>query len=609
MLDKQIEIMLLDTANFYSNHEAYLHWLNYKIRVERNFLIKQLDNTSTELKKYNLSNSELNNIYKNKQEYNFEKFGNDEIKVKSLCNEYCRIKNLIVLKNKKINSVKNILLKLLSNKINENIKTNGKHHIRQLRNINASVGEKFSIYKHKDEPIGEEKYISVFDSSFTRIIQANQNELNEDFIIIQVFYFDIIKDLIYYGFMYKGEKYIYFTSSAGQIRTKKCVFVKESVWNKYEKTIMCGLSFDIINAKGGNNPNKTLAYLALNNSATDIWEDFDIDKTIVVDDFETNVNGDVDFIDDITYEIKRINMDVPVPHSDGCGIMLPSVGTNRMIRLPWVKGLLGQFDFRKFIEVHNCSSIVKDIYGEEHDVIKEDIQIIFTKSQFKMAKFYNSWNEYKENYKKYNCVAAFTNPEVERIKNATINYQMLQSLTDITEEEMYDISDMSINKLKNICSSINDVKETLGVTSYNVNQTFFQKAIGLYPNLINDISVKDKIRDIKDSMLKRYKSGKLSVHGKYTFILPDLYAFAEYLFLNDKKPKGLLDNGEVFCWLFKKADKLDCLRSPHLYIEHAIKNNVAYEGYDKERRKKLREWFCSNAIYTSSHDLISKILQ
>lgn len=384
MLDRQIQLLLIDTGNFYSNHEAYLHWLNHKIRVERNLLIKRLEEILTELKIYNLNNDDLKDICQKQEEYDFKKFGDNEDKVRNMCDEYFKIKNFVVFKNKKIKSIKNALLELLSNKVNENIKTNGKHHIRQLRNINSSVNNKVDIYKHKDELIGKENYISVFDSSFTRMINAKQDELCEDFMIIQVYYFDIIKDLIYYGFMYKGEKYIYFTSSAGQIRTKKCVFVKESIWNKYERTIMCGLSIDIINNKGGSNPNKFLAYTALNNSATDVWENFDIDKTIVVPDFETNVNGDVDFVDDTTYEVKRINMDVPIPHTDGCGIMLPSVASNRMIRLPWVKGLLVQFDFRKFIELHNCSSVIKDIYGEEHDVIKEDIQIIFTESQFKM---------------------------------------------------------------------------------------------------------------------------------------------------------------------------------------------------------------------------------
>ena len=79
------------------------------------------------------------------------------------------------------------------------------------------------------------------------MIGAKQDELTEDFMVVQVYYFDVIKDLIYYGFTYKGEKYIYFTSSAGQIRTKKTVFIKESVWKQYEKTIMCGLTIDSIN--------------------------------------------------------------------------------------------------------------------------------------------------------------------------------------------------------------------------------------------------------------------------------------------------------------------------------------------------------------------------
>ena len=40
----------------------------------------------------------------------------------------------------------------------------------------------------------------------------------------------------------------------------------------------CGLTIDDINKKGGNNPNKHLAYMALANSATDVWKEFDIDK-------------------------------------------------------------------------------------------------------------------------------------------------------------------------------------------------------------------------------------------------------------------------------------------------------------------------------------------
>ena len=114
--------------------------------------------------------------------------------------------------------------------------------------------------------------------------------------------------------------------------------------------------------------NLYLAYLALCNSATDVWEEFDIDKSIVVEDFETNVFTEVDYIDDVDYSITRQKMDVPIPHMDGCGIMLDT-GT-RMVRLPWVKGLLVTFPFDKFIEEKcNGNGTVYDIYGVKHDVV------------------------------------------------------------------------------------------------------------------------------------------------------------------------------------------------------------------------------------------------
>lgn len=604
-LDVQVQILSVDTGNFYSNREASLHWLNHKFRIERSELKKKEEDVISALSEYGIGKQELDLILK--YEYDFNSCEDNVAVVSKLCDEYCNIKELLKLKNQKIKESKDKLLKLLSNKIEANIATNGKHHIRELRNLNPS-GNKEDVLKYANEPFGDKKIISVFDSSFTRMIGAKQNELTEDFMVVQVYYFDIIKDLIYHGFTYKGEKYIYFTSSAGQIRTKKTVFIKESVWKKYEKTIMCGLTIDSINEKGGNNPNKHLAYMALTNSATDVWNEFDIDKTIVIDDFETNVYGTYDLVDDADYSIKRITDYVPITHTDGAGMMLPCMGKNRMVRLPWVKGLLGSFDYVRFIQENNCSPIIKDIYGKEHNVIDEDIQIIFTKSQFKMYKYYDSWEQYKEYYKRYNCSAGYTNIEEDKIKNATINYQMLQTLTDITDEEIDLIIKKSNSKLKNICSSIESMKNAFGITPYNDTMNYLQQAINLYPDLMNDEYIKVTLREIKNSMVKRFKSGSLAVDGKYTFLLPDLYAACEYWFMDIKDPKGLLDDGEVFCWLFRKNNKLDCLRSPHLYREHAVRINTAYNK-DKERQEKIRKWFCTDAIYTSCHDLISKILQ
>ena len=99
------------------------------------------------------------------------------------------------------------------------------------------------------------------------------------------------------------------------------------------------------------------------------------------------------------------------------------------------------FDFRTLIlewrekYQDNSIGIIKDIYGAEHDIIAENIYAIFTKSQFKMYKYYDSWDEYKEYFKKYNCKAGVCNVEEERIPNSRLNYQELQTLTEMTDEE------------------------------------------------------------------------------------------------------------------------------------------------------------------------------
>jgi hypothetical protein len=69
----------------------------------------------------------------------------------------------------------------------------------------------------------------------------------------------------------------------------------------------------------------------------------------------------------------------------------------------------------------------------------------------------------------------------------------------------------------------------------------------------------------------------------------------------EKSPIGLLGDGEVSCALYENSVKLDCLRSPHLALEHSIKENIISED--------TKTWYLSKALYTSIRDLISKTLQ
>lgn len=457
--------------------------------------------------------------------------------------------------------------------------------------------------------------ISIFESELTRCLNmtplnldvrqtVENTTVNEQIMVVSVFYFEVLENIIHHGFCHNGYKYVYFASSAGQIRTKKAVFVREDLLNANWNRLSCGLSIDEVNNKGGMNLNKYNAYLALCNSATESWEDFDIDRCIVVEDFETNVITEVDYVDDRDYSITRQTMPVPIPHTDGCGMISPEISDkNFMVRLPWTKGLLGVFDFKRFITEHNCSSKVKDIWGKEWDIFEDNIQIILTKSQLKMAAYYDSWDEYKEKFKKYDCHAGKCNIEEDYFKKASINYQMIQSFIDYKDSELKQMCSDSVSFINGICSDKNIQLELFGIKEGKPHSKYngMQKCLLEYNGLIKDNYFREQLRDFRKKLIKDLYSAKFRVNGYYTFLLPDFYAFSEWLFIGVKIPNGLLADGEVYCKLHKTGQEIDCLRSPHLYFEHAIRNNVT--------NPEIEKWFTTNACYTSTHDVISKVLQ
>jgi len=467
-------------------------------------------------------------------------------------------------------------------------------------NLNTLIDSYEGVRELREGSLKVNNQVGLFESSLTRKCNMKSNKLTEQMFIIRIFHYSILKSIIDNGFIHNNSKYIYFTSSAGQIRTKKIVCIQEDLYRKYEKSITCGLTVDVINSKGGVNTNKYQAYLALTNSASMEWKRFNIDRMIVVDDIETNVFTEVDYIDRETFEITRKEMNVPIEHMDGCGIMLPTVSkSSYMFRMPWMKGLLTPFDFIKFIEKTGASPIIKDIYGKEYNILEDNINIILTKSQFKMWKYYDSWEDYKSKYKEYKCEASKLNIEDIGSK-ATINYQMLQTLTTMTEEELKTIAQESVNDIINIGTDKNIMLRVLGATKENKNANYFQKSLLLYPELLSDSHSREVIKSKKKSMVMDGRAGKVTINGYYTFIIPDVYAFCEWLFLGESNPKGLLDNKEVHCKIHNEGE-VDLLRAPHLYREHAVRNNIF--------NKNLEEWFITKGVYTSVHDPISKILQ
>lgn len=551
-MDKQVHIYSVDTSDFYMGKEIKIHKILSRAYFIRGILKKRIDT-----ERVNIATREKKEIGKEKK--NLDRLNN-------------RIKTL----NKRIKKLKG--------------------HLQEefLKNL----GKPRTLPK---EATSNKKVISVFDSVLTRTLNMKINEINDDIIVVQTFYFEILKELIQDGFTYNDKKYICFTASAGQIRTKKTVFIKESTFNLHKNSLMCGLTPERINSMNGVNINKYLAYLALCNSATDEWS-FDLDRSIVVDDMELNLITTVDYIDETTFEITRCEKEIEINHTDGCGMILPQISKkNFMIRMPWIKGLLVSFPFDKYIKEHNDSNpVIKDIYGKEYDIIKDRIQIIFTKSQFKMWKYYSSWDEYKSLFKLNKSRIGICNEETDELDNKRINYQMLQTLIDITDKEIKKITQKTNDKIADLSHDRDTMLKVFGVNKNRKEMNSLQKALLLYPELLKDEHTKHIIHQIKRKLVKEGKAGKLDIDSKYAFVCPDLYAFCEYLFSGKRNPSGLLKNGEVSFSEHENKKELDCLRSPHLYMEHAIRVNVVDD--------RTKEWFTTKGIYVSIHDPISKVL-
>lgn len=461
------------------------------------------------------------------------------------------------------------------------------------------------IKKRSGDEVSDGKKVTIADSTLTRTFGLNKNRFNPEVCIIRVYYTGIMESLIKNGFTYDNYDYDFFTASAGQTKSKKFVAVRKCLKDKHWNKLSAGLSMKEINDKGGCNTAKYLAYVSLCSSQTKRWNDFDIDKTIVVDDFQNEVTGEVDFIDYETYEITHGVKTLPMEQNDGSGLMLPTVSNkNFMVRMPFFKGLLGVFDFKKFIEVNNCSPVVNDIWGTPHNVIDEDIQVIFTKSQFKMWKYYKDWDDYKTRFKKYDCEACIANEEEDEFEiTKNINYQMIQTLRCLSDDDIKELAQNNLDNILKLGVSV-ERKEVdkdyilgiFGATAENKNKSPFQKCLYEYPEMLQDKYIKDQLKSKKESLVKELYSARFLVEGNYTFALPDLYAFCEHTFMGIDNPTGLLKAGEVCCRLYDNGIELDCLRSPHLYCEHCVETN------------HINEWFTTNAIYTNSHDFMSRII-
>jgi len=556
---------------------------------------------------------------------------------------------------------------------------------RRLLNKNISITRK--IYTDRDF-ISEDQFrdIKIFESDLTRCFGCEDMQHSNNIVSVVTYYTEIFNSIIHNGFDYLNKHYVFFTAGAGQTRCKKSTFVSEEKLNDNFNRLFCGLTKEDINKQGGMNTNKYLAYTSLCQSNSEIWEDFNIDRAIVVDDIEFKIpnqkvryiytespddklklQGLKDKLDTVTdelrdikkakkekpkgyrrtkkeieyekslrnnkseileemdslrstyHEIKENIMDVTIPFTDGFGISLKKMKSS-MVRLPFMKGLFAYCPKRAFqnwcsdndVSIHK----VVDIYGKSYSIT--DVDYIFTKSQFKMWKYFNNeldsdgnilktgWEVYKDNFKKYKCDACRCNVERGVKLNAKTNYQVLQTLTtEMSDDDIKSLASYDINCLNGIGRNVQCMLNVLGANEKrNDNLNWLQKSLIIYPEMLKDFYVKTLLKNTKDSMIRKFKSGKFSVNGAYVFAIPDTLACLQWWFTDIDKNNidnfGFVKEGHISCDLFKNKEDVDCLRSPHLDHAHCIRKN--------QIRESDRGWIKSNGVYIGMKDTMSKVL-
>lgn len=499
----------------------------------------------------------------------------------------------------------------------------------------------------------EEYEVAVFENDVIRLalqdrgIEKADDQLLDEIVYLEVYHNEILRQILNQGVYVGGREYLLFAATAGQVRNTTVTLMRKDFYEIHKGCLMAGLSLERMNTHRnqykkeiGMNVGKYLSYRALPLSSSVCPEHkIDLERCMVVKGMETVIADRVKFVDirkDRNGQcyvadtpkgsaVKKIRIE----HTDGAGMFLPGeLPLSCQIRGGYFKGAMFPFDFRMFIDQVAQNSVIPDAWGNMVDVKKADIRFIFTASQLKMWKEYDSWEEYKKEFRAHGLsltINSYGNPVKEAVPLA---YQYLQTLpynTDISglcRGAMEDLNSLKTDfeyvkrelGLTNDAVTDEDHREALGDLESNGGNgsrkrgnSYLAKALDLYPALIYDPYVKRKIQSLFNARKKGYMGGKLPVRGYYCYIAPDLYAFCEYLFLGEKDPQGLIPKNYVYNRYYdeyREIENVICLRSPHL------------SGYEYAKRKLMhsdqcRKWFgaMESDTVVSCHDLISKSLQ
>lgn len=409
------------------------------------------------------------------------------------------------------------------------------------------------------------------------------------------------RELARHGFDLNGKHYVRFMVGSGQMRRNTVTFINEELFNYLQEHLMCGLNGKIRTI----NLAKLSAYFALSFSSV-LW--VREPRVCVIKDFETTIKDQrVNWIkrnkgNDTVEEIVR---DIKLNSADGQGLISPEmarlwaedmhlgyVPCSFVVRTAFIKGNLVPFDFKEYAHEHGISTI-KDRYGTEYNI--DDIDILLSESQFKMAKYYSSWEGYLSYHHSYHLkwgVARY-NKELDD-EYVLTNYQYIQVL-NLNREDISGLVSYTTDWIKNICTGQQEyaLAYNVGVKSPDLDidniinscGSTFTKAVCKNSLMLQDGFVQRKIYNSIKESIRQAKIGRIWVKGNYQFMISDPVAQCRNAL--GLEPEGLLPANCVYSNFWNTrgvSGEVACCRSPLTYYSEVAINTLS-------KTEEMGKWY------------------
>lgn len=462
----------------------------------------------------------------------------------------------------------------------------------------------------------------VFTESVKKEISIINNKIDE-MLFMPEYVSVVIDDIAHYkkiikdGLYINGFKYVRLMCSAGQARVNTVILIREDYEEELKKRLKCGAKNIKITK------NKYNAYFALSSSSTYLIPKPNV---YLINDCEIEMEKKVDWISKIPKEEKtKLSNNERVTEEyktlsfnlfDGCGAVsvefakrvaeeleLDYIPAAFCIRCAYVKGMVFVIDFKQYAKEYNIE-YVTDMYGNQRKI--EDMDMILTKSQFKLYNAYDSMDDYDRLCEENGIFWGVTKvtPKVDDCHFRS-NYQFCQAIDLMNDDDVAELCQPTVEWLSNIsnddvyysllyllgniCDKTDiDYNDILNLTSDNIC-----RALILNHKMINDEYIKQIIIFSINKKIRESYLGKLILDGNFSVMIPDMYAFMQHAFGHEVT--GALNEFEHYSHFWNERNKKEvvAMRSPLTWRSEVNKLTLI----KNELTEKWFKYLTSGIIY------------